>query len=87
MIGLECCQMQGPAIKTSQKKAQYEYEFSIDAFHFGNWTRFCNHRCNLNNAAPHAVYIDDVDPRRPLWVFFATRDIMVSQNQAQSRLS
>lgn len=57
---------------------KYKYEFAVDAFFFGNFTRFCNHRCNLPNAGPRAVYIEDVDPRRPLWVFFALADILVS---------
>ena len=57
----------------------YKTEFTVDAFYYGNWTRFCNHRCNTSNAAPRPVYIDDIDPRRPLLVFFATKDIQVSQ--------
>jgi SET domain-containing protein len=64
--------------KHKADKSAYTTEFTIDAFHYGNWTRFCNHKCNTPNAAPKAVYIDDRDPRRPLWVFFATRDIQAS---------
>lgn len=69
------------AVKQVDRKKNYQFEFSIDAFHYGNWTRFCNHRCNLFNAAPRAVYIDDIDPRRPLWAFFATRNIKVSSRK------
>jgi len=67
--------------KLDDKHSGHKVEFCIDAFHFGNWTRFCNHKCNTNNAAPRPVYVDEIDPRRPLWVFFATQDIKVSHDQ------
>jgi hypothetical protein len=65
----------GERVMMIQNRSKFKFEFSVDAFYYGNWTRFCNHRCYDYNAAPRTVYIDDIDPRRPLWVFFATRDI------------
>ncbi|GAA5909774.1 hypothetical protein JCM8208_005455 [Rhodotorula glutinis] len=50
--------------------------YSIDAFNVGNWTRFANHVCSGFNAAPRPVYVDDYDVSRPLWVYFALRDIL-----------
>ncbi|GAA5926100.1 hypothetical protein JCM3775_005203 [Rhodotorula graminis] len=50
--------------------------YSIDAFNVGNWTRFANHVCEGFNVAPRPVYVDDGDVSRPLWVYFALRDIM-----------
>ncbi|GJN89445.1 hypothetical protein Rhopal_002431-T1 [Rhodotorula paludigena] len=49
--------------------------YSIDAFSMGNWTRFANHVCEGSNAVPRPVYVDEGDVSRPLWVFFARKDI------------
>ncbi|GAA5977705.1 hypothetical protein JCM11641_001383 [Rhodosporidiobolus odoratus] len=50
--------------------------YSVDAFCVGNWTRFANHVCDEFNAVPRAVYVDDADVSRPLWVYVAKRDIL-----------
>ncbi|BGP47537.1 hypothetical protein JCM10450v2_003392 [Rhodotorula kratochvilovae] len=49
--------------------------FSVDAFTMGNWTRFANHVCEGFNVIPRPVYVDEGDLSRPLWVYFAFRDI------------
>ncbi|TNY22990.1 hypothetical protein DMC30DRAFT_390753 [Rhodotorula diobovata] len=41
----------------------------------GNWTRFANHVCQGFNVVPRPVYVDEGDVSRPLWVYFALRDI------------
>lgn len=57
-------------------KKKYTAASVVDAFSYGNWTRFCNHHCNTKNAAPRCVHVDDADPRRPLLVLFAIKDIL-----------
>ncbi|KAF7303712.1 hypothetical protein MIND_00600600 [Mycena indigotica] len=53
-------------------------EFGVDAYHVGNFTRFLNHSCDPNcRVCP--CYIDEPDERRPLIVFFATRDIATDE--------
>lgn len=42
------------------------------------WTRFCNHVCMDWNVSIRPVYIDEADVARPLFVYFARRDIQVS---------
>ncbi|GAA5991940.1 hypothetical protein JCM10908_002279 [Rhodotorula pacifica] len=49
--------------------------YSVDAFSLGNWTRFCNHVCSDWNATTRPVFIDEADVSRPLFVYFARRDI------------
>ncbi|BGP55019.1 hypothetical protein JCM8202v2_002612 [Rhodotorula sphaerocarpa] len=49
--------------------------YAIDAFSLGNWTRFCNHVCSGFNAMTRPVFIDEADVSRPLFVYFARRDI------------
>ncbi|GAA5870959.1 hypothetical protein JCM3774_003489 [Rhodotorula dairenensis] len=58
-------------VETEASKALY----SVDAFHVGNWTRFCNHVCTDFNVLIRPVYIDEADVSRPLFVYFARRDI------------
>lgn len=41
------------------------------------WTRFCNHVCTDFNVLIRPVYIDEADVSRPLFVYFARRDIHV----------
>lgn len=41
------------------------------------WTRFANHVCEGSNVVPRPVYVDEGDVSRPLWVFFARKDIYV----------
>lgn len=41
------------------------------------WTRFCNHVCTDWNTMTRPVYIDEADLSRPLFVYFACRDIQV----------
>ncbi|GAA5941675.1 uncharacterized protein JCM15063_002637 [Sporobolomyces koalae] len=53
----------------------YSAVFSVDAFSYGNWTRFANHVCQDFNVVPRSIYIDDADITRPLWVYVALRDI------------
>uniref|UniRef100_A0A0K3CF27 FGENESH: predicted gene_5.593 protein n=1 Tax=Rhodotorula toruloides TaxID=5286 RepID=A0A0K3CF27_RHOTO len=50
--------------------------YSIDAYNYGNWTRFANHVCEGFNVVPRPVYVDEGDVTRPLWVYFASRDIL-----------
>ncbi|KAK4703842.1 hypothetical protein P7C70_g2373, partial [Phenoliferia sp. Uapishka_3] len=54
---------------------EYKSLYSLDAFHYGNWTRFCNHECQGSTAIVIPVYVDEGDVRRPLLVFFARQDI------------
>ena len=42
------------------------------------WTRFCNHVCTDWNVSIRPVYVDEADVARPLFVYFARRDIQVS---------
>ncbi|KAJ7048092.1 SET domain-containing protein [Mycena amicta] len=54
-------------------------QYGVDAYHVGNFTRFFfNHSCDPNcRVCP--CYINEPDERRPLIVFFATRDIAVDE--------
>lgn len=42
------------------------------------WTRFCNHVCTDWNVSIRPVYVDEADVARPLFVYFARRDIQLS---------
>ncbi|CEQ40582.1 SPOSA6832_02229 [Sporobolomyces salmonicolor] len=53
----------------------YTSLYSIDAFSYGNWTRFANHRCDGFNVVPRPVYVDEANVTRPLWVYVARKDI------------
>ncbi|KAM0756015.1 SET domain-containing protein [Meredithblackwellia eburnea MCA 4105] len=55
--------------------SKYESVYSVDAFHYGNWTRFCNHQCAEANTVVRSVYVDDQELTRPLLVFYANKDI------------
>lgn len=48
--------------------------YTVDAFHWGNWTRFANHSCN-SNVGLASVYIEDYDIRKPRLAFITRRDI------------
>ncbi|GAA5904790.1 uncharacterized protein JCM6883_003904 [Sporobolomyces salmoneus] len=54
--------------------------YDIDAFSYGNWTRFANHTCEGFNILPRAVYVDERNVTRPLWVYVAHRDIEGSES-------
>lgn len=43
------------------------------------WTRFANHVCEGFNVVPRPVYVDEGDVTRPLWVYFASKHILVRQ--------
>ncbi|KZT55053.1 SET domain-containing protein [Calocera cornea HHB12733] len=47
---------------------------SIDAYHYGNFTRFLNHSCSPN-LTMHAAYINEVDVQKPLLVMYSSRKI------------
>ncbi|GAA5962897.1 hypothetical protein JCM21900_004441, partial [Sporobolomyces salmonicolor] len=53
----------------------YTSLYSIDAFSYGNWTRFANHLCDGFNVVPRPVYVDEANVTRPLWVYVARKDI------------
>lgn len=48
--------------------------YSVDAFHFGNFTRYFNHSCDPNLAITQA-YVGDWHPERPSLVIFTRRDV------------
>lgn len=50
---------------------------AADIASFAQWTRFANHVCDGFNVVPRPVYVDEGDVTRPLWVYFASRDILV----------
>ncbi|BGP24119.1 hypothetical protein JCM10295v2_003021 [Rhodotorula toruloides] len=60
----------------SEDEEVFSSFYSIDAYNFGNWTRFANHVCAGFNVVPRPVYVDEGDVTRPLWVYFASRDIL-----------
>ncbi|KAJ7043582.1 hypothetical protein C8F04DRAFT_943351, partial [Mycena alexandri] len=49
-------------------------EYTVDAYHVGNFTRFLNNSCDPN-CKLNPCYIDEVDVGKPLLAFFAKRDI------------
>ncbi|GAA6012971.1 hypothetical protein JCM11491_000925 [Sporobolomyces phaffii] len=49
--------------------------YNVDAFSYGNWTRFANHVCVDYNMVPRCVYVDEINVTRPLWTYVARRDI------------
>ncbi|ORY29803.1 hypothetical protein BCR39DRAFT_558921 [Naematelia encephala] len=58
-----------------EESEDYKYSaFSIDAFHYGNYTRYFNHSCNPNLAITQA-YVYDFHPERPMLVIFACKNI------------
>ncbi|GAA5903793.1 hypothetical protein JCM5296_003927 [Sporobolomyces johnsonii] len=58
-----------------QDETVYTSLYSIDAFSYGNWTRFANHLCDGFNVVPRPVYVDEANVTRPLWVYVARKDI------------
>lgn len=69
--------------KGKQKKQKIEAEaededaqcvYSVDAFFYGNISRFINHSCRANTAIL-PIYIDDDDPMRPIFAMFANKPI------------
>ncbi|MBW0469195.1 hypothetical protein O181_008910 [Austropuccinia psidii MF-1] len=54
--------------------SEVEGVYSVDAFLYGNISRFINHSCNANTAVV-PVYIDDGDPTRPIFAMFANKMI------------
>lgn len=53
---------------------EVECIYSVDAFLYGNISRFINHSCSANTAVV-PVYIDDSDPTRPIFAMFAQKMI------------
>ncbi|KAK4053161.1 hypothetical protein OIV83_001896 [Microbotryomycetes sp. JL201] len=51
------------------------YLWAVDAFYYGSWTRFCNHRCSTWNASIMPVYVDEGCIERPLNILVAAKDI------------
>ncbi|GAA5962181.1 hypothetical protein JCM3765_003889 [Sporobolomyces pararoseus] len=49
--------------------------YNVDAFSYGNWTRFANHNCQDFNVTVRTVYVDEANVTRPLWVYVAHKDI------------
>lgn len=68
------------AIKKKPKKTKTEEDtdveciYSVDAFLYGNISRFINHSCNANTVVV-PVYIEDSDPTRPIFAMFANKMI------------
>ncbi|KAH8925184.1 SET domain-containing protein [Atractiella rhizophila] len=60
--------------ETDVEDEQVEALYCIDAFHYGNLTRFINHSCEPN-VFQSGVYVDDGDETRPIMAFFAHKDI------------
>ncbi|KAM0792576.1 hypothetical protein ACM66B_005238 [Microbotryomycetes sp. NB124-2] len=50
-------------------------QWSVDAFFYGSWTRFCNHRCSTWNVSVVPVYVDEGSISRPLNILVAAQDI------------
>lgn len=49
-------------------------QFAIDAFHYGNYTRYFNHNCDPNLIIVQA-YVKDFHPERPVLAIFTRRDV------------
>ncbi|EFP80469.2 uncharacterized protein PGTG_06425 [Puccinia graminis f. sp. tritici CRL 75-36-700-3] len=66
--------------KKKQSKSQKPKEtdidgvYSVDAFLYGNVSRFINHSCSANTVIV-PVYIEDSDPTRPIFAMFAKKNI------------
>jgi len=66
-------------ISASDQDDTYHYSaYSVDAFHYGNFTRFFNHSCDPNLAITQA-YVRDYHPERPLLVIFSCRDVRAGE--------
>ncbi|QRV79725.1 SET domain protein [Ceratobasidium sp. AG-Ba] len=52
--------------------------YSVDAFHAGNFTRFLNHSCSPNLVLS-ALYVEDPDIRKPWLAFFNEYEIKAGQ--------
>lgn len=52
--------------------------FTIDAYRYGNASRFINHSCDPNLHV-YSVWVDSLDPRLPRIGLFAKRDIYVKE--------
>ncbi|POW05615.1 hypothetical protein PSTT_09560 [Puccinia striiformis] len=57
-----------------QEENDVECIYSVDAFLYGNISRFINHSCSANTSIV-PVYIDDSDPTRPIFAMFANKQI------------
>lgn len=80
LITLKTAERRGMGIHTylfdldKEVPAGRDPEFTIDASHFGNVSRFFNHSCDPNMAI-WAIYINHIDPRLHELAFFAIKDI------------
>ncbi|KAJ6551653.1 SET domain-containing protein [Mycena capillaripes] len=57
---------------------QDDIEYTIDAYHAGNFTRFLNNSCDPN-CMVNACYIDEPDIRKPVMTLFSKRDIAAGE--------
>ncbi|KAG5721632.1 Histone-lysine N-methyltransferase, H3 lysine-9 specific [Termitomyces sp. T112] len=57
-----------------QGKEDWDIQYTVDAYHAGNFTRFLNHSCDPNCSLV-SCYINDSDLQKPLLTVFAKRDI------------
>ncbi|KAG6879293.1 hypothetical protein C0992_003778 [Termitomyces sp. T32_za158] len=55
-------------------KEDWDIQYTVDAYHAGNFTRFLNHSCDPNCSLV-SCYINDSDLQKPLLTVFARRDI------------
>ncbi|OAV97934.1 hypothetical protein PTTG_12012 [Puccinia triticina 1-1 BBBD Race 1] len=60
--------------KSKRQDDEVECIYSVDAFLYGNVARFMNHSCSANTVIV-PVYIDDVDPTRPIFAMFASKHL------------
>ncbi|KAG8907943.1 hypothetical protein FRB99_001451 [Tulasnella sp. 403] len=60
---------------TPETNARTYKQYTVDAFHAGNHTRFLNHSCSPN-VELHPIYIDDADLSKPLLCAFTIKDVM-----------
>jgi histone-lysine N-methyltransferase SUV39H len=63
---------------TQMETEEIDSFYTVDAFHWGNFTRFINHSCDPN-LIMGSVYYDDYDIRKPKLCITARRDIPAGQ--------
>lgn len=63
---------------SSRHDLESEFRLTIDAFHYGNVSRFFNHSCDPNLMV-WPCFVETHDPRRHELAFFANRDIDVGE--------
>ncbi|KAJ7180641.1 hypothetical protein C8R46DRAFT_1070082 [Mycena filopes] len=60
------------------EKLGIESEYTVDAYHVGNFTRFLNNSCDPN-CVLNPCYIEEPDMGKPLLTLFAKRDIAAGE--------